>query len=55
MPESHVMKYVSSETGEAIEVKAPWGYHSGRIPPPNIAFWRRGQADLVFTYSGDES
>lgn len=56
MSDSHTMIYQESIDGDQIEVTVPWGFHSGRIPPPIIEFFRSdGQRDLRYFYAGDKS
>jgi hypothetical protein len=50
--ESHVLLYRHAD-GTTIQLTVPWGYQSGRIPPPAISFWENGQP-RDFVYAGSK-
>ena len=51
MVEKHEVIYRNA-VGEEVRLIVPWGYYSGRIPPPIIAFYV-GRTEVQFVYSGD--
>lgn len=52
MSESHALIYRNGD-GQQIKLVCPWGFHSGRVPPPLITFHTQ-RGELSFVYAGDD-
>ncbi len=50
--EEHTLLY-QDEQGVVVRLTVPWGFGSGRIPPPTIVFYDNGQ-HRTFGYARDE-
>lgn len=51
---AHTLIYQEVVDRDQIELEVPWGLYSGRIPPPTIKFFRRGDRELVYVYVGSK-
>lgn len=53
--DQHTIRYVADD-GETVVLSVPWGFHTGRIPPPEIVFPLVGRSGDVrrFRYAGGD-